>query len=69
MVKYVAISLSSLAATLVLYDIGARRTRLTRFLLGTCLEITLYPVLSSRTVLTALVLSDQDRVQDSAPQF
>jgi len=45
---------------------------------STCPEITLYPVLSSRTVLTALVLSalvlsdqdrDQDRVQHSAPDF
>ncbi|UCC65567.1 MAG: acyltransferase [Anaerolineae bacterium] len=34
LVKYVAIVLSSLAITLVLYDIGVRRTRLTRFLFG-----------------------------------
>jgi hypothetical protein len=34
LLKYVAIVLSSLAVTLVLYDIGVRRTRLTRFLFG-----------------------------------
>jgi hypothetical protein len=34
LVKYIVISLSSLLATWVLYDIGVRRTRLTRFLFG-----------------------------------
>jgi hypothetical protein len=34
LVKYIVISLSSLVATLLLYDIGIRRTRLTRFLFG-----------------------------------
>ena len=34
LVKYLVISLSSLVVTLVLYDIGVRRTRLTRFLFG-----------------------------------
>jgi hypothetical protein len=34
LVKYLAISLSALLATLALYDIGVRRTRLTRFLFG-----------------------------------
>jgi len=34
LVKYLVISLSSLIVTLVLYDIGIRRTRLTRFLFG-----------------------------------
>ena len=32
--KYIVICLSSLVVTLVLYDIGVRRTRLTRFLFG-----------------------------------
>ena len=34
LVKYLVISLSSLIATLVLYDLGVRRIRLTRFLFG-----------------------------------
>jgi glucan biosynthesis protein C len=34
LVKYLVIALSSLVATLVLYDIGVRRTRVTRFLFG-----------------------------------
>ena len=34
LVKYIVITLSSLVVTLVLYDIGVRRTRLTRFLFG-----------------------------------
>jgi glucan biosynthesis protein C len=34
LVKYVAITLSSLVVTLVLYDIGVRRTGVTRFLFG-----------------------------------
>jgi glucan biosynthesis protein C len=34
LVKYLVIALSSLAVTLVLYDIGVRRTRVTRFLFG-----------------------------------
>jgi hypothetical protein len=33
-VKYIVISLASLVVTLVVYDIGVRRTRLTRFLFG-----------------------------------
>ena len=33
-VKYLTISLVSLAAILVIYDVGVRRTRLTRFLFG-----------------------------------
>ena len=32
--QYLLIALSSLAATLLLYDIGVRRTRVTRFLFG-----------------------------------
>ena len=32
--QYVLICLASLAATLLLYDIGVRRTRVTRFLFG-----------------------------------
>ena len=32
--KYIVISLSALVVTLVVYDIGVRRTRLTRFLFG-----------------------------------
>ena len=32
--KYLVICLSTLAVTLLLYDIGVRRTRLTRFLFG-----------------------------------
>ncbi len=32
--QYVSISLASLAATLLLYDLGVRRTRITRFLFG-----------------------------------
>ena len=32
--KYVVIALFSLVVTLLLYDIGVRRTRLTRFLFG-----------------------------------
>jgi hypothetical protein len=34
LIKYIVISLSSLLVTWVLYDIGVRRTRLTRFLFG-----------------------------------
>ncbi len=34
MVKYIVITLSSLVVTLLLYDIGVRRARLTRFLFG-----------------------------------
>jgi hypothetical protein len=34
LVKYLVIALSSLVVTLVLYDIGVRRTRVTRFLFG-----------------------------------
>ena len=33
-VKYLAISLSTLVVRLVLYDVGVRRTELTRFLFG-----------------------------------
>jgi hypothetical protein len=35
LLKYVVISLSTLVITLVVYDVGVRRTRLTRFLFGT----------------------------------
>jgi len=38
--KYLVISLSSLAITLALYDIGVKRTRLTRFLFGMRLKKT-----------------------------
>ena len=34
LVKFIVITLSSLVATLLLYEIGVRRTRLTRFLFG-----------------------------------
>jgi hypothetical protein len=34
LVKYLVIALSSLVVTLVLYDIGVRRTTVTRFLFG-----------------------------------
>jgi glucan biosynthesis protein C len=32
--QYLLISLTSLAATLLVYDLGVRRTRITRFLFG-----------------------------------
>jgi len=35
LLKYVVISLSTLVITLVVYDVGVRRTRVTRFLFGT----------------------------------
>ena len=34
LIKYLVIALSSLVVTLALYDIGVRRTRVTRFLFG-----------------------------------
>ena len=43
LVKYIVITLSSLVVTLLLYDIGVRRTRLTRFLFGMKPEKELVP--------------------------
>jgi hypothetical protein len=34
LIKYIVVSLSALVVTLVVYDIGIKRTRLTRFLFG-----------------------------------
>jgi len=43
LVKYLAISLASFVVTLVAYDIGVRRTGVTRFLLGTKPRQTQHP--------------------------